>query len=127
MTDNGAHHVPDPEDDGSCADMATQAAAGGEPAVPRGYHLIVPVCHGRWSVSRRRASVLSVRLKGSSDLSVAYQRKLICATERRTSSQTQVSIALPVPYFGRHILVLVFFAECTSALILIYIKSHSIS
>lgn len=43
MTDNGAHHVPDPQDDGSRADMAAQAAAGGEPAVPRGYHLFVPV------------------------------------------------------------------------------------
>lgn len=104
VTDNGAHRVPDPEDDGSCADMATQAAAGGEPAVPRGYHLIVPVCRGRWSVSRRRASVLSVRRARSSDLSVTCQRKLICETDRRTSSQTQVSIALPVPYLGRHTL-----------------------
>lgn len=42
VTHNRAHHVPDPQDDGSRADMATQAAAGGEPAVPRGYHLIVP-------------------------------------------------------------------------------------
>lgn len=35
---DGAHHVPDPEDDGSCADMATQTAAGGVPAVPGGEH-----------------------------------------------------------------------------------------
>lgn len=53
VTDNGAHHVPDPQDDGSCADMATQAAAGGEPAVPRGNHLIVPVYHRRWRAERR--------------------------------------------------------------------------
>lgn len=33
-----AHHVPDPEDDGSRADMATQTAAGGVPAVPGGEH-----------------------------------------------------------------------------------------
>lgn len=32
----GAHHVPDPQDDGSCADMAAQTAAGGVPALPRG-------------------------------------------------------------------------------------------
>lgn len=35
---DGAHHVPDPQDDGSCADMATQTAAGGVPAVPGGEH-----------------------------------------------------------------------------------------
>lgn len=31
----GAHHVPDPQDDGSGANMAAQAAARGVPAVPR--------------------------------------------------------------------------------------------
>lgn len=35
---DGAHHVPDPQDDGSSADMATQTAAGGVPAVPGGEH-----------------------------------------------------------------------------------------
>lgn len=37
----GAHHVPDPQDDGSCADMAAQTAACGVPAVPRGDHRLV--------------------------------------------------------------------------------------
>lgn len=37
----GAHHVPDPQDDGSCADMAAQAAAWGVPAVPRGHRHLV--------------------------------------------------------------------------------------
>jgi len=37
----GAHHVPDPQDDGSCADMVAQAAACGVPAVPRGDHHLV--------------------------------------------------------------------------------------
>lgn len=51
-----------------------------------------------------------MRLAGSSDLSVTYQRKLLCGTERPTSSQRQVRIALPVPYLGRHVFFLFFFA-----------------
>lgn len=44
----GAHHVPDPEDDGSCADMAAQTAARGVPAVPRGdHHLVVALSQPR--------------------------------------------------------------------------------
>lgn len=35
------HHVPDPQDDGACADMAAQTAACGVPAVPRGDHRVV--------------------------------------------------------------------------------------
>lgn len=38
----GTHHVPDPQDDGPCADMAAQAAAGGVPVVPRGDHHLGP-------------------------------------------------------------------------------------
>lgn len=41
QTTGGAHHVPDPQDDGSCADMAAQTAACGVPAVPRGDHHLV--------------------------------------------------------------------------------------
>lgn len=37
----GTHHVPDPQDDGACADMAAQTAACGVPAVPRGDHRVV--------------------------------------------------------------------------------------
>lgn len=69
----GAHHVPDPQDDGSCADMAAQTAVCGVPAVPRGDHHLVrltaaarafreDVCDGsrpRCPVNVRRASVLS--------------------------------------------------------------------
>lgn len=98
--DHRAHHVPDPQDDGSCADMATQAAAGGEPAVPRGYHLIVPVYRRRWSVSRRRASVLAVRLAGCSDLSVTNQPERIWSSERQVS----ISLAEHFRFFGRNIL-----------------------
>lgn len=55
---SGAHHVPDPQDDGSGADMAAQAAARGEPAFPwRRQHLLCEhldsVCVG---VCVRRAS-----------------------------------------------------------------------
>lgn len=50
-----------------------------------------------------RGAELRSRLSGSADPSVTYGRKLICGTKRRTSSQRQVSIALPVPYLGRDI------------------------
>lgn len=33
-----AHHIPDPKDDGACADMEAQAAACGMPSVPREDH-----------------------------------------------------------------------------------------
>lgn len=51
----GAHHVPDPQDDGSCADMAAQTAARRVPAVPRGdHHRSFPAHRGRVGIYRRR-------------------------------------------------------------------------
>lgn len=61
-----AHHVPDPQDDGSRADMATQAAARGVPAVPRRgrHHHLLCVC--------RHLQTVSVYVKEESPLS--YRR-----------------------------------------------------
>lgn len=74
-----AHHVPDPQDDGSCADMAAQTAACGVPAVPRGDHHLV------WFITTERAfrGDLGVRKRHGPRCPVCVRRASVQAEEWR--------------------------------------------
>lgn len=91
-----AHHVPDPQDDGSCADMAAQTAACGVPAVPRGDHHLV------WFITTERAfrGDLGVRKRDGPRCPVRVRRASVHAEEWRTGTRLRLTCPLLITVSG---------------------------